>query len=80
MKDNILLILLSLNTEKVKIFFEKRKKCINILRLEKEMFYLSHSTNVNIFDKLQNKIDLINKNIFTSHLNIENKETSYYEN
>jgi hypothetical protein len=26
------------------------------------MFYLSHSTNVNIFDKLQNKIDLINKN------------------
>jgi hypothetical protein len=80
LKDNILLILLSLNTEKAKIFFEKRKKCINILRLEKEMFYLSHSTNVNIFDKLQNKIDLINKNIFTSHLNIENKETSYYEN
>ena len=80
LKDIVLLILLSLNTEKAKIFFEKRKKCINILRLEKEMCYLSHSTNVNVFDKLQNKIDLINKNIFTSHLNIENKETSYYEN
>ena len=79
MKDIILLILLSLNTEKAKIFFEKRKKCINILRLEKEMFYHSHSRNISIFDKLQDKIELINKNIYTSHLNVENKETSYYE-
>lgn len=80
MKDIILLILLSLNTEKAKIFFDKRKKCLNILRLEKEMHNLSHSQNINVFDKLKDKIELINKNIFTSHLNFENKETMYYDN
>ena len=80
MKDIILLILLSLNTEKAKIFFDKRKKCLNILRLEKEMLNLSHSQNINVFDKLKDKIELINKNIFTSHLNFENKETMYYDN
>ena len=82
LKDFILIQILTLNSEKAKIFFEKRKKCINIMKLEKEMLNCLYSNNLNFFDKLQNKIDLINKNIFIYHKNdnTNKKETSFVEN
>ena len=82
LKDFILIQILSLNSEKAKIFFEKRKKCINVMKLEKEMLNCLYSNNLNFFDKLQNKIDLINKNIFiyNKNDNANKKEVSFAEN
>ena len=52
------------------------------MKLEKEMLNCLYSNNLNFFDKLQNKIDLINKNIFIYHKNdnTNKKETSFVEN
>ena len=71
-KDIILLELLSLNAENAKVFFKYRTNGINLLKLEEDMMDISLSMKDNIlFDDIQQKINMIHKNLLT-----QNKNTS----
>ena len=70
-KDIILLELLSLNAENAKVFFKYRTNGINLLKLEEDMMDISLSMKDNIlFDDIQQKINIIHKNLLTQNKNV----------
>ena len=70
-KDIILLELLSLNSENAKVFFKYRTNGINLLKLEEDMMDISLSMKDNIlFDDIQQKINIIHKNLLTQNKNV----------
>ena len=74
-KDIILLELLSLNSENAKVFFKYRTNGINLLKLEEDMMDISLSMKDNIlFDDIQQKINIIHKNLLTQNKNVSLEE------